>query len=151
MTGFFQPGDDPREYFVGRVREQAAREQLLLTEFEEQYLELSAQGQDQAALDLLDTLGKKESTEFDRCISGLAWRGYEEDLSAYAGAADSYRNAIRALAGAEKCLNLGMFVSCIATESAPDRDISELWLKPLVVAVIVALVLLGFWNHWFSR
>ena len=121
MPGLFETGQDPRAYFVTRIREQAKQENLTLTDFEVRYLELSEQGQDKAACDMLDRLKGKAFDEFDLRISGLAWRAYEQDTGLCSSAGECYQKAIRALANVDNYPNLGMFVNCIALKTSPEE------------------------------
>lgn len=142
-TTAYKEESDPRRWFVERIRAQAKKEGVEFTPFEQEYLFLTEQAQDEKASDLLDTIKGKRFEQFDKNISGLAWRRYELDTQADASAKEEYEKASRALANSEQeNLNLGMFVNCISLETPPE----ELEPKPLPrwVSLTVILAVLAF-------
>ncbi len=117
---------------------------------EDQYLELTASGDDESAYKLLEPLFKTKAFDsFDSRISGLAWRAYERDLAVDPESKAQYERAMEALADVDEMPNLGMFVNCIALETPPEK------LEPrsmplfvvLVVLVFTALVIWAMWRH----
>ena len=142
MPEFFTQGLDPKAYFARRIREQAKYENLQLTDLETQYLNLSEQGEDKTAYEMLEK--GKAFEEFDSRISGLAWRAYQQDISAYSGAEECYHNAIRALARVDDYPNLGMFVSCIALRTSPEKLKGSWWPAVLLLVLFLVLALLCF-------
>jgi hypothetical protein len=117
----FEPSEDARAWFVQRLREQAASEALVLPDFDQRYLQVTASGDDKAASAMLDTLSHDEFDLFDQRISGLMWRRYQADISLEPERRDPYQRAIAALAAVDTGPNLGMFVNCVALEMSPDE------------------------------
>ncbi|HEU4415201.1 MAG TPA: hypothetical protein VFT65_10505 [Candidatus Angelobacter sp.] len=145
MPDLFQPGQDPRAYFVKRIRDQAKQEALILTDFESRYLGLTDQGDDSAACDLLKEIKRKAFDEFDSRISGLAWRAYQQDINTYSCAEESYQNAMSALAKVDECPNLGMFVNCIGLKTSPEElNKTSWWPTVILILIFVVLGLMGF-------
>lgn len=93
---------------------------------------------------MLDDLKGKTRAEFSSRISGLAWRAYQQDISAYSGAEECYQNAMHELAKVDDYPNLGMYVCCIALKTSPEvLDKTSWW--PTIVVLLVFL-LLGLWG-----
>jgi hypothetical protein len=137
----FQDGQDPRRYFVGRIRRQAQDESVELAEAEREYLLLTERGDDQAAVAMLKTIKGKRFHEFDSCISGLMWRAYKADLAIMPAAKESYSRAIMALANIDKQPNLGIFVNCVALEKSPEeRDKKPWWFLILALAFVLWVI-----------
>lgn len=136
---------DPRRWFVERIRAQAKKEGIEFTLFEQEYLFLTEQAQDEKASNLLDTIKGKGFEEFDRKISGLAWRRYESDVQTEASAKEVYDRALHALAnGEQENLNLGMFVNCILLETPPEElEPKSLprWVSGLVLIAVLAFII----------
>ncbi len=138
----FEDGQDPRAYFVTRIRARAKEEGLELTELERTYLDLTEHGDDDGADAMLKTVKGKKFKEFDSRISGLAWRAYLQDLAALPEAKERYREATMALANVDESPNLGMFVNCIALERSPEelnKTSPFFWIFTLVFTLFVLL------------
>jgi hypothetical protein len=147
----FYESDEPRAWFVQRIREQASREAITLTEFEERYLQATAQGNDQSANEMLDTLSRSEFDDFDKRIAGLIWRRYESDTVSDPNARETYQRAVASLASVDLFPNLGMFVNCVALEKSPADMQRSKQNSKLVFSVLIALVIAAMICSYLSR
>lgn len=143
----FKEGQDARDYFVRRIREQAGQEGFSFPPIEDEYLSFTAQGNDEAASKLLNSIKGKRFEELDRHVSGLAWRAYQHDLVNYAQAKEQYDRAIKALARVDEYPNLGMFVNCIALEVSPE-DLNAPRVPWALIVIAALFVLVVVWSMW---
>ena len=148
----FEDAQDPRLYFVTRIREQACQEGFCLTPVEDEYLSLTGNGNDEAATQLLESQKGRAFEDLDQHISGLAWRAYQQDLTNYSQAKEKYDSAIRALANVDHHPNLGMFVNCIALEKSPEQlNRSSLpWLLIAIAGLFLLVALRSMWQRYFG-
>ncbi len=144
-TAAYKEDVDPRKWFVERIRSQAKTEGIEFTPFEQEYLFHTEQGDDAAAVKMLDKIKGKEYEDFDQRISGLAWRKYQSDIQSDPNAKEQYDNARHALANVDEYPNLSTLICCIGLETPPEElNRKGSWRLPLVIVLIMlALIIMA--------
>src|SRR5512146_1157028 len=92
---------DPRRWFVERIRAQAKQEGVEFTPPEQEYLFHTEQGDDAAALAIVERLKGEQYEQFDKRVTGLAWRRYQTDVQTDPDAKEEYDKARHALANVD--------------------------------------------------
>lgn len=144
---FIEIESSPRAFYVDRVRRQAVQEGITFEPAEQEYLDLTRAGLDEAALAVLEPLKGRPFEDFDKKLTGLAWRAYQHDIALDPANQEAYDRAWHALANSDPWPNLSMFMCVIV--NGPEEERKPMW--PYVVAVIVLFAAIKAIVDWVVR